>query len=78
MAPGGIVIVQDYMRLEDNEARSRLDTLENLYVMVAFDPGAGDREGEEVVGWLNDAGFMNAKIVPLPTQLGLVMADKPV
>ncbi len=77
MAPGGIVIVQDYMRLEDDEARSRLDTLENLYVMVAFDPGAGDREGEEVVGWLKEAGFINTNIVPLPTQLGLVMAEKP-
>ena len=78
MAPGGIVIVQDYMRLEDNEARSRLDALEHLYVMVAFDPGAGDREGEEVVGWLKDTGFIKAKIVPLPTQLGLVMAERPV
>jgi predicted O-methyltransferase YrrM len=76
MAPGGIVIVQDYIRLEDTEARSRLDTLEHLYVMVAFDPGAGDREGEEVVGWLKDAGFINTKIVPLPTQLGLVIAQK--
>ncbi len=78
MAPGGIVIVQDYMRLEDDEARGRLDTLEHLYVMVAFDPGAGDREGEEVVGWLKDAGFTNTRIVPLPTQLGLVIAEKPV
>ena len=78
MAPGRIVIVQDYMRLEDNEARSRLDALEHLYVMVAFDPDAGDREGEEVVGWLKDTGFIKAKIVPLPTQLGLVMAERPV
>ncbi|MCH9009339.1 MAG: methyltransferase domain-containing protein, partial [Chloroflexi bacterium] len=77
MAPGGIVIVQDYMRLVNDEARGRLDTLEHLYVMVAFDPGAGDREGEEVVGWLKDAGFINTKIVPLPTQLGLVTAEKP-
>ena len=78
MAPGGIVIVQDYMRLADDEARSRLDTLENLYVIVAFDPGAGDREGKEVVDWLKETGFINTRIVPLPTQLGLVMAEKPV
>ena len=57
MAPGGIVIVQDYMRLVNDEA--------------------GDREGEEVVGWLKDAGFTNTRIVPLPTQLGLVTAEKP-
>ena len=76
MAPGGIVIVQDYMRLENTEARSRLDALEHLYVMVAFESGASDREGEEVVSWLEDTGFVNAKIVPLPTQLGLVLAER--
>lgn len=76
LASGGLVIVQDYMRLEDNPGRKRLDTLEDLYVLVVFNPGAGDREGAEVVSWLEDAGFNTPKTIPLPTQLGLITAEK--
>ena len=64
---GGLVIVQDYMRLEGNPQRKRLDTLEDLYVLVVFNPGAGDREGTEVTSWLEEAGFINPKSLPLPT-----------
>ena len=76
LLPGGLVIVQDYMRIDDSPQRRRLDTLEDLYVLVAFDPGAGDREGKEVASWLEDAGFRNPKLIPLPTQLTLVTAEK--
>ena len=77
LEPGGMVVIQDYMRIEDHPDRRRLDTLEDLYVLVAFDPGAGDRDGEEVASWLEDTGFKNPKTIPLPTQLGLVTAEKP-
>ena len=77
LAPGGMVIVQDYMRIDPSPARKRLDIMEDLYVLVAFDPGAGDRDGEEVVSWLRDTGFQNTKMIPLPTQLSLVTAEKP-
>ncbi|MFQ5874501.1 MAG: methyltransferase, partial [Dehalococcoidia bacterium] len=77
LAPGGMVIVQDYMRVDHNPERGRLDTLEDMYVLVAFDSGAGDREGEEVASWLRDAGFRDPRMIPLPTQLALITADKP-
>ena len=77
LEPGGLVVIQDYMRIEDHPERRRLDTMEDLYVLVAFSPGAGDREGDEVASWLEDAGFKNTKTIPLPTQLGLVTAKKP-
>ena len=77
LEPGGLAVIQDYMRLEDNPQRKRLDTMEDLYVLVAFDPGAGDRDGAEVASWLEDAGFQNTKAIPLPTQLGVVTAEKP-
>ena len=77
LEPGGMVVIQDYMRIEDLPERRRLDTMEDLYVLVAFDPGAGDREGSEVASWLEDAGFKNTETIPLPTQLGLVTAVKP-
>ena len=77
LEPGGLVVIQDYMRIEDDPQRKRLDTLEDLYVLVVFDPGSGDREGAEVASWVEDAGFKNLKTIPLPTQLGLVTAEKP-
>ena len=77
LEPGALVVIQDYMRIEDNPERNELDTMEDLYVLVAFDPGAGNREGAEVASWLEDAGFKNPKKIPLPTQLGLVTAEKP-
>lgn len=78
LLPGGMVIVQDYMRIDHSPERVRLDTLEHMYVMVAFDPGAADREGEEVASWLHDTGFQSVKMIPLPTQLALITAEKPV
>ena len=77
LASGGLVIVQDYMRIDFSPERKRLDTLEDLYVLVAFDPGAGDREGEEVASWLRETGFRNTNTIPLPTQLALVTGEKP-
>ena len=77
MAPRGLVIVQDYLRVDHSPERLKLDTLEDMYVLVAFDPEAGDREGTEVASWLEDAGFRDPKLIPLPTQLAVVTAEKP-
>lgn len=77
LKPGGMVIIQDYMRVDHHSARSKLDTLEDMYVLVAFDAEAGNREGEEVASWLQDAGFRNHNMIGLPTQLALVISEKP-
>jgi SAM-dependent methyltransferase len=77
LAPGGIVIIQDYMRIDDSHARRKLDTFEDMYVLVAFDSEAGDRKGEEAASWLRDAGFQDTKLIPLPAQLALVTAIRP-
>ena len=78
LLPGGLVIVQDYIRLDYTAERRRLDALENMYVLVAFDPGAEDRDGEVVASWLQEAGFRDTKLISLPTQLALITAQKPV
>ena len=77
LLPGGMVIIQDYMRIEDGPERRRLDTLENMYVKVVFDSEAGDRDGAEVACWLEEAGFKNPKLIPVPAQLVLITAEKP-
>ena len=77
LLPGGLIVIQDYMRMDNSANRKKLDTMEDLYVLVAFDPGAGDREGEEVASWLLETGFVNTKMIPLPTQLAVITAEKP-
>ena len=77
LLPGGMIIVQDYMRIDFSPERMKLDTLENMYVLVAFDPGAEDREGEQVASWLEDTGFKSPQMIPLPTQLAVITAGKP-
>ena len=65
------------MRMDSSPERIRLDTLENMYVKLAFDPDAEDRDGQLVASWLSDTGFQDPKMIPLPTQLALVIAEKP-
>lgn len=77
LRPRGRVIVQDYMRIDHSPGRTRLDTLEDLYVLVAFDPGAGSREGEEIASWVRDAGFRDIEQIPLPTQLAVITGIRP-
>ena len=77
LLPGGLIIVQDYMRVDYSPERIKLDTLENMYVKLAFDPDAEDRDGEVVASWLGDAGFGDSKLIALPTQLALITAEKP-
>ena len=77
LLPGGLIVVQDFMRVDHTPQRSFMDTLMDMYVLVAFDPGAGDRFGEEIASWLQDTGFRNPKTTPLPTHLALITAEKP-
>ncbi len=76
LVPGGVIIIQDYIRMDDSPERKKLDTLENMYVLVAFDPGAGDREGEELASWIRDVGFKHIRLIPVPTQLSIITAEK--
>ena len=54
-----------------------MDSLMDIYVLISFDPGAGDRFGDEVAGWLEDAGFRDMELKPLPTHLALILGHKP-
>ena len=77
LVAGGLMIVQDFMRVDHSPQRQFMDILMDLYVLIAFDPGAGDRDGQKVADWLETAGFENTRLVPLPNHLALVLADKP-
>lgn len=77
LVPGGLIIVQDFMRIDHSAKRRFLDTMMDMYVLVGFDPGAGDRYGDEYASWLTDTGFTNVSQIPLPTQLAIITAEKP-
>lgn len=77
LVPSGLIIVQDFMRIDHSEKRRFLDTMMDMYVLVGFDPGAGDRPGDVYVAWLEEEGFTNARQVALPTQLAIITANKP-
>jgi hypothetical protein len=77
LVPGGLIIVQDFMRIDHSEKRRFLDTMMDMYVLVGFDPGAGDRYGDAYAAWLTDTGFTNPNQIPLPTQLAIITAEKP-
>ena len=76
LEPIGLMILQDFMRLDNSPRRRFLDTMMDLYVLIGFDPGASDRPGALYEEWLTDAGFTDIRGVPLPTQLAVITAEK--
>jgi len=76
LGPSGLMILQDFMRLDDSPRRRFLDTMMDLYVLIGFDPGSADRPGAIYEQWLTDAGFTDVKGTPLPTQLAVITAQK--
>ena len=66
-------MVQDFMKVDNSPHRNFMD----MYFLIAFDPDAGDRQGEEIVAWLEETGFQQARPVALPTHLALVIAERP-
>jgi cyclopropane fatty-acyl-phospholipid synthase-like methyltransferase len=76
LLPGGTIILQDFFRIGTSPERRFLDTMMDLYVIVCFYSGGGDRDGDTIAGWLTDSGFSDPVQIPLPTHLALVVATK--
>nr|VFK18889.1 MAG: Dimerisation domain-containing protein [Candidatus Kentron sp. LFY] len=77
LRPGGLVIIQDYLRLEYGKERHYLDTMMNLFMQLCFTPKAGDWHGRDVGSWIRDAGFTDVREIPVPTHLAIMTAKKP-
>jgi cyclopropane fatty-acyl-phospholipid synthase-like methyltransferase len=78
LRPGGVIIIQDYMRLEYGEARHYLDTMMDLYLQLCFTPQAGDWDSnKEIEIWIQDAGFIKVQKIPVPTHLAIMTAERP-
>ncbi len=77
LSSGGLIIIQDFMQIDRSSQQQSLDIMMDLYLKIAFDPGASDRLGDEVQSWLLEVGFIHPKQIPLPTQYALILAKKP-
>ena len=70
-------MIQDFMQIGENKQKHFLDTMMDMYLKIAFSPGAGDFSSKDIVSWLTDAGFENHKEILLPTQLNIIASEKP-
>ncbi|VFM95093.1 MAG: Ubiquinone/menaquinone biosynthesis C-methylase UbiE [Candidatus Kentron sp. G] len=77
LRPGGIIIIQDYLRLEYGQERHYLDTMMDLYIQLCFVPKAGNWHGADIEVWIRDAGFTDIRKIPVSTHLEIMTAEKP-
>ena len=74
---GGIVIIQDIMRMGPYTETSPKIALESLLAAVFFGGSGGVVSGDETVEFLTEAGFTAPTQMPLPGVYFLVTAVKP-
>lgn len=76
LQPGGQIIIQDFMQIGENKQKHFLDTMMDMYLKIAFNPGASDFSSEKIIDWLTSAGFESFQQTLLPTQLNIITAEK--
>jgi cyclopropane fatty-acyl-phospholipid synthase-like methyltransferase len=77
MNSGGIVIIQDILRMGPYTETTPNIALESLVAAVFFGGSGGVVSGDETVEFLSSAGFTSAKQIPLTGVYSLVTAVKP-
>jgi predicted O-methyltransferase YrrM len=75
MEPGGLVIVQDIIRMEGEENDATL-ALYDLYLVLVYGHQGGVRSSEDVARSLSHAGFRNIRKVPLEGLFSILTAEK--
>ncbi|MEX2202407.1 MAG: class I SAM-dependent methyltransferase [Dongiaceae bacterium] len=77
MNPGGLIIVQDILRLGPYTETTPKIALESLVAAVFYGGSGGVVSGDETADFLTEAGFVKPKQIPLPGVYSLVTAVKP-
>jgi (2Fe-2S) ferredoxin/SAM-dependent methyltransferase len=75
LAPSGRLVIQDFV-LNPDKTGPKTGALFALNMLVGTRAGSA-YSGEEYVGWLREAGFADARCVPLPGPTDLVIARRP-
>ena len=77
MNSGGIVIIQDILRLGPYTETTPKIALESLVAAVFYGGSGGVVSGDETVEFLTSAGFTSAEQIPLTGVYSIVTAVKP-
>lgn len=75
LAPGGTIVIAEF--LVDAERKSNVMGLLFDVNMLVNTVAGGTYSFEEIRGWLEEAGFAKAGLVPVPGPSPLIFADKP-
>jgi len=79
LLPGGMIIVQEFSPLDENAKKSSPTQIHgklmDLFLMT-FTAGC-DRSKKDMITWIEDAGFLDLKLVSLPNGTTLMIAEKP-
>lgn len=75
LAPGGSIVIAEF--LVDPERKSQMMGLLFDVNMLVNTESGGTYSFEEIRGWLEEAGFVKAGLVPAPGPSPLIIADKP-
>jgi SAM-dependent methyltransferase len=74
LAPGGALII--YERLIDDQRSGNITGLLASLHMAVVTEGGFDFTGGECLGWMQEVGFSEARIKPLPAQHHLIVGTK--
>jgi predicted O-methyltransferase YrrM len=77
MNSGGLIIIQDVLRIGPYTETSPKIALESLVAAVFYGGSGGVVSGDETAGFLREAGFVASTQIPLPGVYSLVTAVKP-
>jgi predicted O-methyltransferase YrrM len=77
MEPGGVVIIQDILRIGRYTETTPKIALESLVAAVFFGGTGGVVSGDETEGFLKEAGFREVKQIPTTGVYSIVTAVKP-
>ena len=75
LAPGGTIAIAEYLVNKDRTGPPH--GLNFAINMLVFTEKGDTFSFEEISGWLNEAGFKNARLVEAPGPSPLILATKP-
>ena len=77
MTSGGLVIVQDIMKIGPYTETSPLTAIQSFVISIAYGGQGGVYTGDDAVELLTSTGFVSPAQIPLPGIFSLVTALKP-
>ena len=75
LAPGGVIAIQEFM--PDDDRQGPPHPLIFAVNMLVNTEAGGTYTFAEIRGWLEEAGFVNARLLPVPAISPVVLANRP-